>query len=294
MISVSKIPIDFVAGSHGHYLETVCNKGFGIVATEDNFLPNGSSHIKSRQYQSSKLFDARHWFQYWSTELTTYPVVVSIRFSRDDLLLLSSISLFRAGDTTIDLNHLENNTFTKLKKYYNNSICKKLISAYPELDETVSSVPRGTLREFFKLSFKNQTENGYMLEQQCMQYSPSQQVIPFDFSSFYNIDQFVKQLKDIESIVDACFVFDDQFYDNHQKFLNLNPFINSKAQCDSIIDAIVEKIDQPIPSLNLLEESYINSVLENIFQKEMPFHQQDYFKSTRDVLYYLDYQAPTL
>ena len=118
---MKKIPIDFVAGSHGHYLETVCNQEFGIVKKENNFTASGTSHVKSATYQTNKVFDANHWFELYPTELSKYPVVVSIQFTKDDLLLLSSVSLLRAGDANIDNDLLEEDTVNKLlKSYYQN------------------------------------------------------------------------------------------------------------------------------------------------------------------------------
>lgn len=289
-----KIPIDFVAGSHGHYLETVCNQEFGIVAKEDNFTLSGTSHVKSATYQTNKVFDANHWFELCPTELLKYPVVVSIQFTKDDLLLLSSVSLLRAGDANIDNNLLEEDTVNKLLRTYYQKLLVEIKQAYPFLDLSAGSIPRNVLREFFKFGFKNPEVNGYWLTQQQMVYSPNQKVLKFNFSSFYNIGLFTSELLYLAKDLGFDFMPGQDFCQRHQKFLELNPFVNHKAQCDQIIDSITKQAHIDIPSLSLFQESYINGCLENIYNKEMPFHQDKYFISTKDVLYYLENSAPNL
>lgn len=291
---MNRIPIDFVAGSHGHYLESVCNQEFGIVERENNFTSIGTSHIKSTEYLKNKLFDANHWFELFPTELIKYPIVVSIQFTKDDLLLLSSVSLYRAGDANINNNLLEENTVTKLLNSYYQNVVSDIKQAYPFLDLSADSIPRNVLREYFKFGFKNPEVNGYWLKQQQMVYHRTQQVLKFNFSSFYNVELFVNDLSTLAKILGFNFVPNKEFYHTHEQFLKFNPFVNHKQQCDHIIDAITKQAYIDIPELSLFQESYINGCLENIYNKEMPFHQDKYFTSTKDVLYYLEYLAPKL
>jgi len=53
------VPIDFVAGTHGHFLEFVLNKFFGITPFEAApFTSLGTSHSVSKEYQQTRLFRA--------------------------------------------------------------------------------------------------------------------------------------------------------------------------------------------------------------------------------------------
>lgn len=288
------IPIDFVAGSHGHYLETVLNRELIGLQAENTFTNLGTSHIKSLEYQTNKLFYADHWFEHRPTELKTHSTIVSIRFSHDDLLLLSSVSLLRAGDANIDNNDLECNTVTKLLNSYYKQVVYDIKQAYPFVDLSLDSIPRYVLREYFKFGFKNPDTNGYWLKQQQMTYQPWQTVINFNFSSFYNVDKFVTEITNVAARLGFRFDPTDSFYQTHQKFLEFNPYVNHKQQCDAIIDAVVKRVHCAIPKLSLFQESYINGCLENIFNKEMPFQQSEYCLSTQELLYYLEYLAPEL
>jgi hypothetical protein len=96
----------------------------------------------------------------------------------------------------------------------------------------------------------------------------------------------------VEKMVDLKFDFSEEFYQLHKKFLSFIPYTDHKKQCDNIIHNICSGSDSSIPTL--FQESYINGQLENIFGKEMPFYQEQYFTSCRDVLYYISNNAPNL
>jgi hypothetical protein len=289
------IPIDFVAGSHGNFLETVLNKYFGIAADDAVFTAIGTSHHKTNQYNQNKLFSAKHWFQlYPTTYLQQFDKVISIRFTQDDLLLLSSVSLLRAGDFNISNDCLEVDTRIKLNNQYYRHVLDQIDRVYPFLNKDEPCIPRNVLREFFKFGFRDPEINGYWQQQKQMVYPDNIDVLYVDFDSFYNIDKFVNQIKQIENFVGMTFDFSNDFYSHHRKFLNFIPYINDKHTCDHIVDCVKQNIHCHIPKLSLFQESYINGNLEQVFCKEMPFQSVDYFKFTTDMLYYIENQAPEL
>lgn len=287
------IPIDFVAGSHGNFLETVLNKYFHFVPHENNFTAMGTSHNKSKQYNQQKFFWANHWSKWYSNQLEQYEKVIAIKFEPDDLLLLLSVSLLRAGDLNIDNNTLELNTRIKLNNWVYQQVLDQIDIAYPFLDQTQTSIPRNILREFFKFGFQNHNTNGFWIEQQKMQY-PNQSVFCFWFKDFYDHAQFVHRIQQLENWLNLQFDFSQDFAKDHALFLKGIPYCHYKQQCDEIINCVQQKQNQPIPQLSLFQESYINAQLENLYQREMPFHDLAYFTNTKDVLYYLEHQAPKL
>jgi hypothetical protein len=289
------IAIDFLAGTHGHFLETVLNKFFNITPNLANTLTKtGTSHNKNTEYQKNKLFRAKHWFELYADQLTNFEKVISIRFCLEDLLLVSSVSLLRAADLNINNDDLEVDTVNKLNNRFYQSTLEQIYTAYPFLDQTQASIPRYVLREFFKFGFKDPAVNGYWLKQQSMVYPAHCDVYCFDFSSFYDIDKFVQHIKNIAEFVGREFDFSLEFYQLHAKFLSFIPYQDHKQHCDHIVECVRNNIEVAIPKLTLFQESYINGCLENIYCKEMPFHQDRYFTSTKDVLYYINTSAPKL
>ena len=288
-----QIAIDFVAGTHGHFLETTLNKFFGIVPVSDSFTTTGTSHKKSTEYQKNKLFCADHWSELKSDHLNNFKKIISIRFTTDDLLLVSSVSLARAGDLDIHNNDLEVNTVNKLNNKFYQDTLKLIYQSYTFLDTTQLSIPRYVLREFYKFGFKDTSINGYWKKQQQMKYQDCE-VCYFDFASFYNIEKFVTNIGLIEKIVNLKFNFSDEFYKTHNKFLGFIPYVEHKKQCDYIVNCVCNRVEIDIPQLTLFQESYINGYLENIYNKEMPFYQDRYFTSTKNVLHYIENDAPPL
>jgi hypothetical protein len=217
-----------------------------------------------------------------------------VRFSQDDLLLLSSVSLLRAGDMNIDNDSLEIDTQCKLNNEFYKDTLNLIYQSYPFLDTESPSIERYILREFFKFGFRDPDCNGYWIKQQQMTYLTDSQVFYVDFDSFYQIDKLENMIRQLEVFVGKRFDFSQEFYQEHQRFLSFIPYIDHRNTCDWIVQAVLTGQDIVVPQLTLFQESYINGTLERLFQREMPFHQPDYFTSTKDMLYYINHTAPNL
>jgi hypothetical protein len=127
-----------------------------------------------------------------------------------------------------------------------------------------------------------------------MTYPANVQVFYVDFSSFYDIGKLENTIQELEVFINRSFDFSPDFYSEHKKFLSFIPYCDHKSTCDRIVQAVLDQEDIPVPSLTLFQESYINGTLERLFQREMPYHQSDYFTSTKSMLYYINHTAPNL
>lgn len=287
------IPIDFVAGTHGHFLEIVLNKFFNATSVEfDPFDDLGASHKVTKEYLDTRIFVAQHWFERAIEQLPRFDKAISIQFDQDDLLLVSSVSLLRAGNTGIENNLLEVDTVRKLDNKFYSSLLAEILTAYPGTCDVTGSIPRNVLREFFKFGFFDSNTNGYWKKQQLMHYTIP--VFVFKFKAFYNHNLFVDSLLELEKFLGIPLELNANFEKLHQQFLAQIPYIGNQAQCDDIVSAVQSGQDQIVPALTLLQESYINAKMENIYKKEMPFHDRNYFTSTKDMLQYIKTRAPNL
>lgn len=326
------ICIDFQAGTHGNYLEFVCNKFLANMQTV-NAMPfddSGASHNKI--YLTNQVFKCWHYFDFQNVR--TVPSVgdiISIRILPDDLLAVQSISLLRSGNFNYDNNFLEQNTVTKLsnpwykpmleqltnsffknqiKKSYNavkdpqwptvetiNDFCQlpqwiqdecKYVHNLYLVDFSTGDCPRWILREFFKLSFINPSQNGFMVNQENkMYYNPGNRVYNFSFASFYNIEDFQMEIENIAKWANMPFVVTDEFINLHEEFLTRQPYANSKQEVDSIINRIVLGENFVLPSLDLLKESYICAKLEKYYLKEWPTGPDSWFNSAEEIRKYM-------
>jgi hypothetical protein len=284
------VSIDFVAGSHGQYLEYVCNR---FIAREKiNYLPFnelGASHVNHRN--SDFKFMANHFS---NLGLEKQKRIVQIMFDADDLLLLSSVSYLRAGDANIDVRELDINTYHKLKNSsFSDSIAQINLSYGYQLAPDNPHCPRYILREYFKFGFKNPEINGFIQELKKINHPDHSDVFTFKFRNFYNTDNFIQNLSGLADWYGAELLL-DQLVQLHSMFLSKQIFKDDKIQCDKIIKNLDNGTDMAIPKLSILQESYLNGNLENIYNIEMPFKQDQYFNSTQEVVKYLNVQNKKL
>ena len=280
------VSIDFVPGSHGQFLEFVCNR---FVAKHSiDYLPFnklGASHVNLRNKNFN--FVANHFSL---LNLPKQKRVVKISFSANDLLPLSSVCFLRAGNSNIDVRSLEVDTFNKLANGYFNNIIKLINIAYTEnihLSKEFPDCPRHILREFFKFGFKTPESNGLLQDLNKFNYDQDTDVFEFKFEYFYNTDVFVHELTQLCQWYGET--LDTEGLNKlHQDFLSRQVFRNDKTQCDAILNCITKNQTVPIPALSVMQESYINANLENLYQIEMPFIQEKYFNSTQDIVQYLN------
>ena len=289
------IPLDFVAGTHGHFVEYVLNRSLGYCKREfDPFTSLGTSHYRPKEYLDRREIVCEHWFEKDPSAMSGAPKSIRIVFDQDDLLLVSSLSLLRSADLNIDNDTLHISTVEKLSNRYYADTLEKIYLAYDYLDREQDSIPRNVLREFFKFGFRDPDINGYWIKLQDMVSVPSAQCFEIKFKDLYHYDQFSAMLEQISVWLERPLNIGSWLFELHSKFLSKIPFITHKIQCDDIVkDAILGR-DIPIPRLSLLQESYINGRLERYFQKEMPFHQLGYFTNAKDVLQYIKTKAPDL
>jgi hypothetical protein len=322
--------IDFVAGSHGNYLEFVLNKlvnGSNILQ-DSPFNKLGASHSKNISYYEKMIFHCDHWFL---KDGCPNDNVISIKFTGDDLLSLMSVSLLRAGNMNISDNDLHINTFNKLNNPYYKSTLDSLRATYSDsivvaydnvkgenwpdiqnpsdfylLPDSIQNecindfgfkvnpltaeypdCDRYLLREFFKHGFKTPEINGFIVEQTRMQYPQNKKVFEFPYASFYNTELFLNEIQKIQTFFNLIYG-DFDVVSLHNEFLSTQFQKDYKAQCDYIIDCIVNGVYVIIPKLSLFQESYINAKIELATNKIMPFEQLDYFTNTEEIIAYLN------
>lgn len=299
------INIDFQAGSHGNFLEVVCNVMADVPIASDPFISTGAAHLKT--YQSDRVFVAKH---YSIQNRSLYSNrVISISITPDDLLPLSQISFLRGGDYGYDNNKLEIDTYNKLNNpnyrgildIISNSFFVDQIktsydavkdSSWPNIetlaefnqlpehiqrecqdvhnlklfafDSAHPDCPRHVLREFFQLGFETPGQHGFITNQETkMVYSPDIDVYYFPYSSFYDQLSFLHHVEQVAQWANISYNTQTQVIELHNKFLNNQPYKNSKNKCDQLIQQMINNtIETPV--VDLLEEAYINATLKKL------------------------------
>ena len=295
------IHIDFQGGTHGNYLEFVCNKLAGITIGSP-FNSSGASHAK--KYTGKKIFYADH-YSFWSRPMA-FDKIISIQIDTDDLLLLQQISLLRAGDYGYDNDQLEMDTYNKLNNQDYKWVLENIVQnfftgqiqnsynavkdpSWPdvttleefanlpdrikkecteihklellELSPTQPNCPRPVLREFFQIGFQQPSHHGFIARQQKVKYDKSKQVYVFPFECFYNKNNFLEEVKQVADWAEISYTCQDDVAYLHDEFLQKQPYKHSKIKCDGIVKQIQNNMTPTLIKVTLIEEAYINAKL---------------------------------
>lgn len=289
------IPLDFVAGTHGHFVEYLLNRGFGFTEIDFSFFTKiGTSHNRPVSYLTQREIQCGHWFETDPTVVSHADNVIRIVYDQDDLLLVSSISLLRTADYGIDNDLLHLDTKNKFNNLHYFGVLDEIYKAYPNVDQQAGNIPRNILREFFKFGFLDPNINGYWIKLQDMLAIKARTVYTINLKDIHDHTRLLHRFGNMESWIKKKFVAGDWFKELHQQFMDKIPYLMHQQQCDRIVQAVERQEYMEIPKLTLLQESYSNARLESIFRKEFPFHQIGYFTNTKDVLEYIKHRAPDI
>lgn len=148
-----------------------------------------------------------------------------------------------------------------------------------ELSAESPDCPRSILVEFFKLGFKDPSVNGFINKQtNLMYYSPSNDVIYFPYSAFYNDKEFIQQMEQLAVWAGSTLKDREGLEQLHRNFLARQPYINSKIYCDNIFEKIVSGHLDTLPTLDIFQESYLLAQLEIKFNLTNLVSIVDFFK----------------
>lgn len=136
----SVIPIDYVPGSHGHFLAFVCNRFLTDIPRtllgDSPLTAQGTSHGGLDSYWQSRIFREAHYMLGHSHYLAPahenpsleqwHGRVIRIWYDRDDLLTLTATCFLRAGDIGIDIDQLHIDTYGQLDNTLFGSVLAEL------------------------------------------------------------------------------------------------------------------------------------------------------------------------
>jgi|APCry1669189534_1035231.scaffolds.fasta_scaffold00327_36 hypothetical protein len=153
------------------------------------------------------------------------------------------------------------------------------------LNESHPNCPRHILRDIFKEWFLSDLTPYNLIKEVDKKYPNVKQCYSINLRSFYNTHEFILELKNIENYFNLKFNNYDAL-SFHQDFIDLVPYQNSIDNCENIINSIATNNNFSI-NLNVMEEGFVNSVLEKKFNITMPFLQEKYFENMYELRKFL-------
>jgi len=129
-----------------------------------------------------------------------------------------------------------------------------------ELSVEKPDCPRPVLREFFKIGFGDQDQNGFFKRQTKIMYEVDEDAYVFPFRCFYNKSEFLEEIKKVAAWAGIVYNCENEISQLHDEFLSRQPYRKSKQKCDLIVQSI--RNNQAFDSTpTMLEEAYINATL---------------------------------
>ena len=273
MDSLTYRKIDFFGGAHGNFLELVINHAIdqnSYDISKMQFNEQGACHNKDYNDSYVPITTSRH-YSHNGYQFQDNDWVIRITPTQSDLLILVTNSYLRAGNQPLDIMNLQHDTFAKMSRFPKlDMFLKTLISNHG----VASSYPRQILRHYFESMFAV-PECGLELFTNWM---PAKHQHTFNFSSFFSIGSFFKELQEISKFVNLKFYPSQQLIELYDMFLEKNQGWHSHLKCNKIIDAIVRKKSMSIENLNIVEEAWISYQISQIFNLyDLPCCRQEYF-----------------
>ena len=295
---MKEIQVDFLPGTHGHFLTFVLDKlllneeitqtsPFTSIGTSHNFWDIG--YPVTAGHWSVPKMPAKWWKVKGKPNLGNNVILITVR--DPDIIAVVQLGYLRAADNNCDLNTLEIDTYNKILKLnyqntHNLNIDLNLRSEQPDC-------PREILRHYFKEKFvsflrKEHTQHNWVEE--FKQYSQfrkfkKRNVFYFPYSDFYDHDKFLNNIKAIQVFFDLEFK-DFDIVNLHQHFLKNQPCRDSVQKIEGILKNIRDRKEQILPCLNIIEEAYINSKVEEMsgFVNKLPIGPSEFPKLVTELV----------
>ena len=277
------IEIDFIGGLHGNFLcyaiNTLPNDETRNVTP---FTLLGTSHNP----YTKKIAVCGHYSAHPERFRMTTKNVISITADPADCLLINLLNYGRSGDFNFDLKNFHVNFYEQLKNTSYSDTIEHINRSYNIDVKKTNTISRGILREYYHFNFKNYEENNIVQLIKKQKYDFD--VFEFNFTELYRLPLFLQLLNKIVEYFNLEYTVDVRWYtDLWNQFIKNIDELDQNTRAHYILNCIKNKKFELI-DFNLLQESWLNAKLSILYNQELPFHQEQYFKNTNDIIKYLD------
>lgn len=235
------VPLDFFAGTHGHFLEYVINSYIFRGPRVDNlFTPLGTSHnaMLNDAYRSNRQVGAGHYSEMNLTWPTVDPekiIRITVEGFKGHACYLINLSS-RAGDIEISEKELE----------------------IPEEARTVPSSLRNQYYcKFASLDLAAEIPNNWRTD-------ATGQIFEFPMTAFYNLLEFLSTLRNLAAFLNHTFNPDTTLVALWQQFIDKNQGLQSWNRCIDLLEKVSNNRDFAV-KLSIHEQGLLNLMLTNSF-----------------------------
>lgn len=240
---MKKVFLDFAPGLHGHFVEFIINKYIYNVPTSQNqlFHRTGAMHFihTDKIYQQNKVVQLDHFSALKRSYPSTAEKIIFINHSPNlEFVLLTNVYYRCSGNADIDLDP------AKIQKYHENLM------------------GNGTLLDFRNYWYSRLIEFPY--EPALMIPSTHLPIFNFNYSSLFNLADFLIELNNLAKFLEMKFNYDSSLVKLWDEFIEKNQGWQLYLIGNSIIDSAIRKENKEIINDWKLH-AYLNFKITKIF-----------------------------
>ena len=94
-----------------------------------------------------------------------------------------------------------------------------------------------------------------------------------------------RELQELDSKFDLDLNFEN-FDDIHEEFLKRNRILDTHRNTDTVLDAVKENRDVPVPPLDIIQQAYVYAELEKQYDFVTMPMTEDFFATTKEITDY--------
>lgn len=244
------IALDFAPGMHGHFLEYVVNRYIFAtpVSVENIFQSSGACHPINLdvKYQKLKAVHRAHYSSFDHQYPDQTEKIIFIKHDpKFDFVLLTN-TFYRCHPDSVSANDFN---VEDIKKTHTDSMY-------------ATGNADWELRNNWYAKLQDRQHTFFLTEKKHQSVLPT---FDFDFSSFFNLVDFLEELQRLSQFVNVTFKFDSSLADLWHEFKHRNLGFKMYTNCNRVLEQIYSAESHEI-ELDWKEQAYINTVLSSTFR----------------------------
>ena len=296
MVKEKLVNITYLGGSHGAFLKYFIDKfsKFTPTIVGSPFENNGTSHnddvIYSGKVERDCFEDADgNPTNNYQLQDTINPNIV-ITVDHDSLMNFTRMFFTRKSDIELESTyvHVGDKSAT-----FDHSFSKKYSDSFKQMYgidiNEYKKVPVSVMRDFIKITFLDYKNNQTLASMNRIKANLSQDVETISLSEIWNTDRFIKRMQQISDTLNLGLVLDADAVSLHSEFLSRRVNNETWNRVYNIIEALKKEENMDCSKLDIVEQGYLSSWIEQNYNFVQTPLTRSYFDDTNEILEYVKY-----
>ena len=277
------VNIAYQSGTHGNYLRFCIDK-FSKLTPEvigTPFTKNNTSHNTLKYSGSVNQYHPGGLYPHFQN--TNEPHIL-ITVDKEDLVFIERWVTIRAADQRVDTSK---DSIKLTDSFLEKFRWKDKFKSCFGIDVPEQPIPRFLMRDFYKLSFLDKNQSGFIVTDRLLKTHKPLNTFEFPVSSFWDKNKFLNTLVQLNN--ESSLDLDLSDMSVHDRFLKNVTFMDTKDRVFDVIDAIKNNEQVDIQELDTVEQAYISAWIEKNYDFIQVPLINNFFKTTKEISEWLQH-----